>query len=35
MHGVAIGIAVNRHRADTHPARGTDYPTGDFSAVGD
>ncbi len=30
-----IGVGIDRHRDDTHPARGFDYPAGDLAAVGD
>ncbi len=35
MNGVAVGIRIDRHGADTHPARCLDDTTGDLAAVGD
>src|SRR3546814_16760573 len=32
---VSVGLRVHRHRGDAEPARGADYPAGDFAAVGD
>src|SRR3546814_525475 len=32
---IGVGLRVHRHRGDAEPARGADYPAGDFAAVGD
>ncbi len=35
MHGVAVGLGINRNRAQPHGAGGTDHAAGDFTAVSD
>ncbi len=35
MHGVVIGIRIDRHCLDAHPARGFHDAAGDFAAIGD
>ncbi len=35
VHGVAVGIRIDRDGADAHLAGGADDPAGDFAAVGD
>ena len=35
MHGVAVGLGIDRHRAQPHGARGADHAASDLAAVGD
>ena len=35
MDRVAVGVGIDGHRRDTHPARRLDDPAGDFATVGD
>ena len=35
MHGVAVGVRIDRDRRDPHPPRRPDDPAGDLAAVGD
>ena len=35
MHGVAVGLGIDRDRAQAHRARGADDAAGDLAAVGD
>ena len=35
MQGIAIGVGIDRHRLDAHPAGGLDDPASDFAAIGD
>ena len=35
VQGIAIGIGIDGHRLDAHPARGLDDPASDFAAIGD
>ena len=35
VQGVAVGLGIDRHRLDAHPAAGLDDAAGDLAAVGD
>ena len=35
MQGVPVGIRINRHRGDAHPAGGLDDAAGNFAPIGD
>ena len=35
MQGVAVGVGIDRHGGDAHPAGGLDDAAGDFAAIGD
>jgi hypothetical protein len=34
MQGMPVGIGINRHRGDPHPAGGFDDADGNFAAIG-
>ena len=35
MHGIGVGLGIDRHRAQAHRLGGADHAAGDLAAVGD